>query len=76
MLGTVIYKVLFHIRYVSVFLRQLHLCPSDRRTISLGVGLSGRQQPSVGVVLFVVSSLLRHRTSSLYVIIRFPFKLN
>jgi len=51
--------------YVSVFLRQLHLCPSDRRTSSLGVGLEGRFRGSVGVVLFVVCSLLRHRTSSL-----------
>jgi len=52
-------------RYVFVFLLQLHLCPSDRRTSSLGVGLPGRLRPSVGLVLFVVSSLLRHRTSLL-----------
>ena len=30
----------------------------------MGVGLEGRLRPSGGVVLFVVSSLLRHRTSS------------
>jgi len=46
----------------------LHLCPSDRRTSSLGVGLSGRQHRSVVVVLLVVSSLLHHCTSSILAI--------
>jgi len=65
MLGTIINSILFYTRYVSVFLCRLYLCLSDWKTSSLGVGLPGRLSRSVGMVLFVVSSLLRHRTSSI-----------